>query len=46
MTDKNYIYTPLAEPTPISEQVWPEGTIPLVELVRLHTITNPLYVIV
>lgn len=30
MTDKNYIYTPLAEPTPISEQVWPEGTIPLV----------------
>jgi glycosyltransferase involved in cell wall biosynthesis len=30
MTDKNYTYTPLAEPTPISEQVWPEGTIPLV----------------
>lgn len=30
MTDNNYTYTPLAEPTPISEQVWPEGIIPLV----------------
>ncbi len=30
MIDNNYIYTPLAEPTPISEQVWAEGTIPLV----------------
>ncbi len=25
-----YNYTPLVEPTPISEQVWPEGTLPLV----------------
>jgi glycosyltransferase involved in cell wall biosynthesis len=30
MTDNNYIYTPLAEPIPISAQVWPEGTTPLV----------------
>lgn len=30
MTENNYKYTPLAEPTPISSQVWPEGTIPLV----------------
>src|SRR5690554_2249908 len=30
MIDNNYIYTPLVEPTPISSQVWPEGTTPLV----------------
>ena len=30
MTENNYKYTPLAEPTPISEQVWAEGTTPLV----------------
>jgi len=28
--DENYKYTPLIEPIPIIEQVWPEGTIPLV----------------
>ena len=26
----HYIYTPLSEPIPISVQVWPEGTTPLV----------------
>ncbi len=30
MTENNYKYTPLAEPTMISEQVWAEGTTPLV----------------
>ncbi|HNU17793.1 MAG TPA: glycosyltransferase [Saprospiraceae bacterium] len=28
--DNNYIYIPLKEPIPITEQQWPEGTIPLV----------------
>lgn len=28
--NKLYNYTPLLEPTPISEQVWPDGTLPLV----------------
>ena len=30
MTENNYKYTPLAEPTLISEQVWADGTTPLV----------------
>lgn len=31
MKGKNkYIYTPLKEPAPITEHVWPEGTLPLV----------------
>lgn len=28
--DNNYNYTPLKEPMPITEQQWPEGTLPLV----------------
>jgi glycosyltransferase involved in cell wall biosynthesis len=28
--DNKYTYTPLAEPIPITEQEWPEGTLPLV----------------
>jgi glycosyltransferase involved in cell wall biosynthesis len=28
--DNNYSYTPLKEPIPITEQDWPEGTLPLV----------------
>ena len=27
---EEYNYTPLPEPFPITEQVWPEGTLPLV----------------
>jgi len=38
MTENNYKYTPLIEPIPIIEQVWPEGTIPLV-----HTRTKTFY---
>ncbi len=30
MMTNNYSYTPLKEPIPITEQRWPEGTIPLV----------------
>jgi glycosyltransferase involved in cell wall biosynthesis len=28
--DNNYSYTPLPEPIPITEQHWPEGTVPIV----------------
>lgn len=28
MTDNNYIYTPLAKPTPISVQVWQRVLVP------------------
>jgi len=27
---QEYIYTPLLEPIPICQQVWPEGTLPVV----------------
>jgi len=30
MSENQYKYTPLAEPIPITEQDWPEGTVPLV----------------
>lgn len=29
---QKYIYIPLSEPIPINEQVWPEGTLPLVSI--------------
>lgn len=32
---EKYNYTPLPEPIPITEQVWPDGTLPLVCTVTL-----------
>lgn len=33
--EQEYNYTPLSEPIPITEQVWPEGTLPLVSISTL-----------
>lgn len=41
MTENNFTYVPLAEPIPISEQKWPEGTTPLVSTSTLTYNHNP-----
>ena len=43
MTENNFTYVPLAEPIPISEQKWPEGTTPLVSTSTL-TYNHNLYI--